>query len=116
MVVFWVLLLLAAVLLLYFLLISCTVRLYRPEYSLGAAWWPKDGYQCVVNAPGEQVGFDKEGKAVYPFWSYVNRKDDPNSKTAFVEQLKRTNTSGAKAQTEFYRYSEVGHAVKPVRS
>lgn len=115
MVVFWVLLLVAAVLLLYFLLISCTVRLYRPQYSLGAAWWPKDGYQCVVNAPGEQVGVD-EGKAVYPFWSYVKRPGDPNSKTAYVEGLRWSKQGSDKAQSDFYRYAEVGRAMKLVRS
>lgn len=78
MLVFWLSAIVALVLLFYYLVISCTVRYFRPENSVGAAWWPVDGEETVVNAPGEAVGFkelpDGSRRDAYPFFSKKKSK------------------------------------------
>ena len=80
MIVFWLSVIVALMLLFYYLVISCTVRCFRPEYSVGAAWWPVDGEDTVVNAPNEPVGFetlsDGSSRDLYPFSSTKKEKTD----------------------------------------
>ena len=61
--------------LLFWSCINCTVRQFRPEFSVGQPWWPKDGDEYVVNSPGEQVGQDAMGKPPYPFASPKKEKE-----------------------------------------
>lgn len=61
--------------LLFWLCINCTVRNFRPEYSVGAAWWPRDSVEFVVNAPDEQAGVNAKGEPLYPFSSPKAEKE-----------------------------------------
>lgn len=61
--------------LLFWLCIQCTVRNFRPEFSVGAAWWSKDGVEYIVNSPDEKVGEDNLGRPLYPFSSPKQEKE-----------------------------------------
>jgi hypothetical protein len=60
--------------LLFWLCIQCTVRNFRPGGSVGAAWWPKNGEERVVNSPYEQVGEDGTRNPLYSFSSAKKAK------------------------------------------